>query len=120
MTDKNTSELKDVHKTEQLGMTVYKDRNAGGGNAMMNLECIDEGTCIYLSIEIRMWYSNTEYESLKQSMQNDISKVEILDINNGVIRFKITAFKEDDPRCCPSDEKIVEYKYTSKGLIPAN
>lgn len=96
------------------------DRNAGGGNAMMNLECIDEGICIYISTEKRMWYSNTEYESLKQSMQNDISKAEILDINNGVIRFKITAFKEDDPRCCPSDEKIVEYKYTSKGLSSAN
>lgn len=41
----------------------------------------------------------------------------LIGIENGKIQFKVSEYAEDDARCCPSIEKIENYKFENKQLV---
>ena len=94
-----------------------KDRDAGGGNAMMNLTCMLDGIAVYIK-------SGTDY-SLKAEKSMDNFKIytedevsfDVVGIEKGNILCQSTAYGKDDPRCCPSIKKSVYVKYENGKLL---
>jgi hypothetical protein len=94
-----------------------KDKDAGGGNAMMNLTCMLDGIAVYIK-------SGTDY-SLKAEKSMDNFKIytedevsfDVVGIEKGNILCQSTAYGKDDPRCCPSIKKSVYVKYENGKLL---
>lgn len=85
-----------------------EDRDVGGGNALMNLACIDEGIAVYLKQGIDYVLTvDKSKEAFKafEDISFDIKKIEV-----GFIVCETTGYKDDDPRCCPTLKKTVYLK----------
>jgi hypothetical protein len=95
------------------------DLDAGGGNAMSNLTCVNQGLVLYIvqgKSYVIVKYVENDYETLFRRYINNVSNTELLGINDrGLIEFKVTAYKDDDPRCCPSDIQELNIKYEDIG-----
>lgn len=93
------------------------DRNVGGGNAMMNLVCMQEGIAVYIK-------SGNEYslkaeksmDNFKVYTENEIS-FKVKNIDKGRILCESTAYGPDDANCCPSVVKNVFVKYDNGKLV---
>jgi hypothetical protein len=84
------------------------DRNAGGGNALINLACMKEGIAVYLKqgtdYILSVDKSKEEFKT-SQDISFDIKKIE----GNAIV-CEASGYKDDDPRCCPSLKKTVYLK----------
>ncbi len=76
----------------------------GGGNAIWEIS----GVVIY---------KNTG-ETIKQVFHSqEYGNGYLEGIENGEILFKVFEYAEEDPRCCPSIEKIEKYKFENNQLV---
>ncbi len=93
-----------------------EDRDAGGGNAMMNLACIQEGIAVYIK-ENNNYTLKTDknMEDFKVYLENEVS-FDVLGIENKKIICQSTSYGADDPRCCPSKKNRVIVKFINGKL----
>ncbi len=93
-----------------------EDRNADGGNALMNLACIQDGIAVYIK-ENNDFILKAEksMDNFKSYTENEVS-FKVKGILNGKILCESTAYGTDDPRCCPSVIKQKYVKYTNGKL----
>lgn len=82
-----------------------EDRDVGGGNALMNLACMEEGIAIYLKqgADYVLSVDKTK-DRFKES--SDIS-IDMVKIEGKAIVCETTGYKDDDARCCPSLKRTV-------------
>jgi len=89
------------------------DRDAGGGNALMFISCIESGFAVY----IRM---GSTFRKVTDVSDYDFSEAGFFPfgaerITNGKIICTSSGYAEDDPRCCPSLKgsiylRLINYK----------
>ncbi len=85
-----------------------KDKDIGGGNALMNLACMDEGIAVYLKQGPNYVLSVDKSKAAFKAFE-DIS-FEVKKIEVGFIVCETTGYKDEDSRCCPSLKKTVYLK----------
>jgi hypothetical protein len=97
-----------------------KDRDAGGGNALANMMCVNEGMVIYLvkpktgTSFSSIHYDTDKFYNVKEYVKPNTVSFNINRINDdGTIVCNTTGYKDDDPRCCPSDEAQINLKLIS-------
>ncbi len=93
------------------------DRYAGGGNALMFLECIEEGFSVYLK-------TGNEYV-LKADKSKDIFTDEgfsykVDKLESGRIICSNTSYADDDPRCCPSIKRTIYLVFRNNEILKPN
>jgi hypothetical protein len=94
-----------------------KDRDAGGGNALMNLVCMQDGIAAYIkSGNDYILKAEKSMDNFKIYTDNEIF-FEVKGIENGKILCQSTAYGPADPRCCPTVTKKVYVKYENGKLI---
>ncbi len=98
-----------------------EDRDAGGGNALMFLKCMEEGFSVYIKIgnEYVLFADKGKDYFTDGGFSYDADKIEY-----GKIFCSNISYADDDPRCCPSlkqtiylvfkDNKIVKPDQTAK------
>jgi hypothetical protein len=93
------------------------DRDVGGGNALANMTCVNEGMVAYLiyltpNARLTTLHCDNDYFSrLKESLKSGTTSFKINNINSdGTITCNTVAYKDDDARCCPSDEADIQMK----------
>lgn len=91
-----------------------EDRYAGGGNALANLRCLDEGIVAFLRAGDR--YVAKAHTSIEKVRQVDDVSYSLLGIRNGRIQVQAVAYGPYDPRCCPSQERIFSISYRNGRL----
>jgi len=75
------------------------DRDAGGGNALMFLQCMEEGFAVYIKTENEYVISADKGKSY---FTDEGFSFEAEKIENGKIICSNLSYADDDPRCCPS------------------
>lgn len=92
-----------------------KDRDVGGGNALMNLVCMEEGFTVYLKVNnsYEMAY-NTNKDFLYKQYGSEFTVDKIID--NRILCSGLF-YADDDPRCCPSLNKTIYFVYRNKKLV---
>ena len=92
-----------------------RDRDAGGGNALANLACIQEGIAVYIKTgNDYVLKANKSMDSFKSG--NEIS-FKVKGIFNGKIICESTGYSRKDPRCCPSLVKKSFVTYVNGKLV---
>lgn len=91
-----------------------EDRDVGGGNALMSLECMESGFAVYVKS------GNSFY--LKKDRDKSYFADEGFDykaerIQNGKIFCTNDSYEDDDPRCCPSQKGSIYLVYENGELI---
>jgi hypothetical protein len=81
-----------------------KDRDSGGGNALMFLECIEEGFSVYIK-------TGNEYVLKADKGKENFTDVgfsyDAEKIENGEIICSNLSYANYDPRCCPSLKRTI-------------
>jgi hypothetical protein len=81
-----------------------EDRDAGGGNALMFLKCMEEGFSVYIK-------TGNEYVLLadkgKSYFTDEGFSFDAAKIEKGKIFCSNLSYADDDPRCCPSLKKTI-------------
>ena len=91
-----------------------KDRDVGGGNAMMNLQCMVEGFSVYIKVA-------TEWVLKADKVKDDFTDEGLSYNAEKVIDNKIYcsnhSFADGDARCCPSLKRTMYLMYESEKII---
>jgi hypothetical protein len=91
-----------------------KDRDAGGGNALMFLQCMEEGFAVYIK-------KGNDYVLLADKGKNyftdegfsfDAEKIE----NGKIICFNLS-YADKDPRCCPSLKRTIYLVFKNNKIV---
>ena len=90
------------------------DRDAGGGNALMNLACMEEGIAVYLKQGSD--YALSVDKSKEAFKEFDDISIKVIKIDGKAIVCETSGYKDDDPRCCPSLKKEI-YLKLNKGKL---
>lgn len=91
-----------------------EDRDAGGGNALMSLECIEEGFSVYIK-------EGNEYvlkaDKGKEYFTEEGITYEADKIEKGKVICSNMSYSDDDPRCCPSIKRTIYLIYKNNKII---
>lgn len=90
------------------------DRDAGGGNPLMNLTCTEEGIAVYLKQGTN--YTLIVDKSREGFKENFEISIDVIKIEGKAIVCETTSYKDDDPRCCPSLKKTTYLKLNNGKL----
>lgn len=90
------------------------DRDAGGGNALMFLQCMEEGFSVYIK-------TGKEYvltaDKGKDYFTDEGFSYDVVKIENGKIICSNLSYADDDPRCCPSLKRTIYLVYKANKII---
>lgn len=90
------------------------DRDAGGGNALMFLECMEHGFSAYIK-------TGNEYvlaaDKGKDNFSDEGFSYNAEKIENGKIICSGIAYADDDPRCCPSLKRSVFLVFSNNKIV---
>lgn len=91
-----------------------EDRDAGGGNALMFLQCMEEGFAVYIK-------SGNEYilkaDKGKDYFSDDGFAYNADKIENGKILCSNISYADDDPRCCPSLKRTIYLVFQNNKIV---
>jgi hypothetical protein len=94
-----------------------KDRDTGGGNAMMFLECMESGFAVYIK-------TGNDYilqaDKGKDSFTDEGFEYNAEKIENGKIICSNISFADDDPRCCPSLKRKIYLVFQKNKIVKPN
>jgi len=91
-----------------------QDRNAGGGNALMNLMCVGNGLAFYRKIDSK--WKLMEDVPLDQVINADLF-FELEKVKDLKIYGSWKTYSDDDPRCCPSIKKTVYLQIQNNHIV---
>lgn len=90
------------------------DQDAGGGNALMFLQCVKEGFSVYIK-------TGNDYVLMADKLKNNFTdegfSYEADKIDNGKIFCYNTSYAEDDPRCCPSLKRKIYLVFKGNKIV---
>lgn len=91
-----------------------EDRDVGGGNALMSLECMESGFAVYVKSGNSFYLKKDRDKSYFADEGSDYKAERI---QNGKIFCTNDSYEDDDPRCCPSQKGSIYLVYENGELI---
>jgi hypothetical protein len=90
------------------------DRDAGGGNALMFLECMEHGFTVYIKTgnEYILTADKGKDYFTDEGFAYDADKIE-----NGKIICSNVSYADDDPRCCPSLKRTIYLIFQNNKIV---
>lgn len=91
-----------------------EDRDVGGGNAMMNYRCVQEGIAIFIQKGGKFIFEKDVDKSEFSSYEDVFFDVD--EVYGNTIICEGTRYDKEDPRCCPSLRKVYRLTYSNGDL----
>jgi hypothetical protein len=92
-----------------------KDKDASGGNALMFLQCMEEGFTVYIEAGneyILQADKSKDYFKDTKGFAYDADKIE-----GGKIICSTLSYADDDPRCCPSLKRTIYLDFQNNMIV---
>lgn len=92
-----------------------EDREAGGGNALMLMSCVEDGFAVYLrSGKMFRLAADVSRDGFAESGYLPLSADSI---NSGRVYCSAYGYTDDDPRCCPSLNGSIYLRWEGNKLV---